>query len=142
MDEHTLKVLKIIESHLKIKNYLTVFCYFLIVGGVLFYIFHAINKTNNSIKIISNYQSDPKKYKTTKIMTNPRIDFQYNDNEIYHIEADKAYHENEKEVTMYKVHANGKIGDITADTLQITDEGNHLVFSGHPVLILNSTEKK
>jgi hypothetical protein len=139
MDEQTLKVLRIIESHLKIKNYLTVFCYFLIVGGLLFYVFHAINKTSTSIKIISNYKSDPKKYKTSKSMINPRIDFEYNDSEIYHIEAEKAFHESEKEVTMYKVQANGNIGSITADNLQISEEGNHLVFSGNPILVLNST---
>ena len=75
MDDHTLKVLRIIESHLRIKNYLTVFCYFLIVGGLFFYVFHAINKTSNSIKIISDYKSDPKKYKTSKTMVNPSIMF-------------------------------------------------------------------
>lgn len=140
MDDRTLKTLKIIAFHLKIKNYLTVLCYFLIVSGLMFYVFHAATKTRQNIKLVTDYKSDPTKYKTTKTMTNPRIDLQYNDTQIYHIKAEKAFHDDEKKVTMYNVFANGEIGNITAGELKISEEGERLIFTDHPVLILKQTE--
>jgi hypothetical protein len=142
MDDRTQQVLRLINSHLKIKNYLTTLCYFLIISGLFFYVFYAINKTHNSIKFVSNYHSDSKHYKATKIMTNPRIDFQYNDKQVYHIKAETAYHENDQEVTMYNVAADGELGSITAGELEISEEGERLIFSNHPVLILNQTENQ
>ena len=142
MDDRTQQVLRLINSHLKIKNYLTTLCYFLIISGLFLYVFYAINKTHNSIKFVSNYQPDSKQYKATKIMTNPRIDFQYNDTQVYHIKAETAYHENEQEVTMYNVSADGELGNITAGELEISEEGERLIFSNHPVLILNQTENQ
>jgi hypothetical protein len=41
---------------------------------------------------------------------------------------------------MYDVFAEGKIGKITAGELEITESGDHMVFTKNPVLILNQTE--
>jgi hypothetical protein len=142
MDDKTQQVLKLIQSHSKIKNYLTILCYLLICGGLFIYVFYAINKTNKNIKLIARYKEDAANFKTEKIMTNPHIKFQYNDDQIYSIKAKKAYHENEEEVMMYDVFATGEIGNITAGTLKIDEKGNHLVFSDNPILILNRTENK
>mgnify|MGYP000750618175 FL=1 len=41
MDLRTEKILKTINLHLKIKSFLTIICYFFIIGGLFIYIFHA-----------------------------------------------------------------------------------------------------
>ena len=74
-------------------------------------------------------------------MTNPRIKFQHDNNQVYHIQAKKAFHKNDQEALLQDVFASGDIGNITAGELKIDEEGNHLVFSHNPVLILNKTTK-
>ena len=74
-------------------------------------------------------------------MTNPRIKFQYNDSQVYQIQAKKAFHQDNEEALLYDVFATGEIGNITAGELKIDEEGNHLVFTKNPVLILNKTEQ-
>lgn len=138
MDDRTQQILKIIQSHVKIKNYLTVLCYFLIVSGLLFYIFYAFSKANNNIKFVTEYKDNAKEFSTQKTMTNPHIKFEYSNNQIYDIKAEKAFHESEKEVLLYNVSADGEIGKITSGQLKINQEGDHLIFTENPVLILNS----
>jgi hypothetical protein len=140
MDIKTEQVLKLIHSHLRIKKFLTILCYCLIVGGLFIYVFYAFNQ-NSTIKLVNQYKENPEKYKTEKIMINPRIKFQHTDNQIYDIQAKKAVHKNESEMVLYDVFATGNIGNITAGELEINDEGNHLIFTKNPVLILNKTEK-
>ena len=140
MDLHTKQVLELINSHSRIKKFLTILCYVLIVGGLFVYVFYAFNQ-NRTIKLVTDYKKNPEEYKTEKIMTNPRIKFQYSMDEIYDIKAKKAFHKDESEVILYDVFATGNIGNITAGELKINDEGNHLVFTKNPVLILNKTEK-
>lgn len=140
MDYNTQKVLKLIEAHSKIKNFLTYLSYFLIIGGLFIYIFYAINKTNQDIRVISQIKKDGKNYKIEKIMTNPRINFQYNKNEVYRIKASKAHHEDEEKVVLYDVSASGNIGNITSGQLSITEQGDRLIFTKNPVLILNKTQ--
>jgi hypothetical protein len=139
MDLKTAEVLKIINFHLKIKKILTILSYFLIIGGIFIYAFHGFSRSRN-IKLITQYREEAKNYKAEKIMTNPRLKFQYDDAEIYDIQAKKAFHKDEKEMTMYDVFATGKTGNITAGELNIYDEGNHLVFTKNPVLILNESK--
>lgn len=141
MDERTQQVLRLIRSHSKIRNYLTVLCYFAIVGGLFVYVFHAISKNTNSIKLVKQYNQDPERYKIEKIMTNPRMEFQYDDGQVYHIKAQKAHHVNEEQVILYSVFATGDIGNITAGKLEVNEEGDHLIFTENPVLILNRTTK-
>lgn len=113
----------------------------MIVGGLFIYIFYAFNQSR-TIKLVNQYKENPEGYKTEKIMTNPRINFQYSDTQIYHIQAKKAFHKDEQEVILYDVFATGDIGNITAGELKIDQEGNHLVFTKNPVLILNKTDGK
>ncbi len=140
MDIKTQEVLKIINSHLRIKKFLTILCYFLIVGGMFVYLFAAINKSK-TITVVKQIQDNMNNFQTRKVMTNPRIDYQHNDNQIYHIKAREASHKDENEVIMYDVFASGKIGDITAGELKIDEEGDHLVFTKNPVLILKQTNQ-
>lgn len=141
MDDKTKEILKTIDSHSKIKQYLTILCYVLIASGVLYYVVDGVNKTNHNIKLVNDFKKKPKEFKSTKTMVNPSIDYQYNENEIYHIKAAKAYHENEQEVSMYEVTADGKIGNITARKLEIKEKGERLIFTDNPVLILNETKE-
>lgn len=140
MDSKTKQVLDLVNSHSRIKKVLTVLCYGLIIGGIFVYGFHAF-KQNKTIKLVTDYKKNPQEYKTEKVMTNPRIRFQYSNNQVYNIRAKKAFHKDESKVILYDVFAEGDIGNITAGELTITEEGNHLVFTRNPVLILKNTNK-
>lgn len=140
MDLHTQKILEVFQSHRRIRNLLTKLCYGLIVAGLFIYIFYAFNQSR-SIKIVNDYAKNIKEFKTEKIMTNPRIKFQYNETDVYDIQAKKAFHKDESEALLYDVFAEGKMGKITAGELKIDEEGDHLVFTKNPVLILNQTTK-
>ena len=140
MDLRTEQILKLFQSHLRIKHFLTTLCYCMIIGGIFVYIFYAFNRSR-TIKLVNQFSKDPKAYEMEKIMTNPRIKFQYNETQVYHIKAKKAFHKNEQEAVMQDVFATGDIGNITAGKLEIDEDGNHLVFTQNPVLILNKTGK-
>ena len=137
MDPRTTIALKKIHLHVRVKKYLTVLCYIFIVAGIFIYIFYGLNKTNQTYKLVSDYQKNPEKFNVEKIMVNPRIKFQYNDKQIYSIKAKRAVHHDEQEVTLYDVYATGEMGNITAGELKINENGDHLVFTQNPVLILN-----
>lgn len=140
MEREVSKILARLDFHQKVRKVLTITSYFLIVSGVLTFIFHAVSKKNQKYKLVSDYKKDPKKYQTEKIMVNPKIRFQYNDDQIYEIQAKRALHKNNEEVTLFDVYAEGEIGDITSGQLEIDESGNHLVFSQNPILILNEQE--
>ena len=74
-------------------------------------------------------------------MINPRIKLQYSENQVYAIKAKKAVHQDDQEVTLFDVFAAGEAGNITSGKLVINDNGDHLVFTQNPVLILNKTDK-
>lgn len=139
MDLKTQEILKAINLQGKIRRILTVLCYFLILGGIFIYVFHGFSRSKN-IKLITQYKDEAKNYKAEKIMTNPRIKFQYDDAQIYDIKAKRAFHKDEKEMTLYDVFATGETGNITAGELKIYEEGNHLVFTKNPILILRNVE--
>lgn len=140
MDERTQQVLKLINSHSKIKNYLTSLCYFAIFGGLLVYLFYAISKNNHAVKLVKKYGENPDHYKIEKIMTNPSMIFQYDNGQVYNIKAKKAHHIDNEQVVLHDVFATGDIGNITAGRLDVSQQGDHLVFTENPVLILNRTE--
>jgi hypothetical protein len=141
MDIKTAQTLQLFRAHSRIKNFLTYFCYFLIVSGLFVYIFYAFN-SSRAAKLVLKYKENADEMKTEKIMTNPRIDFQYNDGEIYHIKAKRAFHRDNQRGIMYDVSANGKLGKIDAGELQIDEAGDRLIFTKNPVLILNKTDVK
>lgn len=140
MDDRTQQVLRLIQSHSKIKNYLTILCYFGIVSGLFIYVFYAVSKNSANIKLVKQYNQNPENYKIEKIMTNPRMRFQHEDGQVYDIKAKKAHHMDQEEVILYDVFATGDIGNITSGKLNISEQGDHLVFTQNPVLILNRTE--
>ncbi len=140
MDQRTLRTLKRLNLHLKVQKILLILSYFLIISGVLTYIFFAINRKDEKYKLVSGYKKDQKKYKTEKIMINPKIRFKHTDSKIYDIEAKRASHINEEEITMFDAVAKGDIGNITSGQLKVYENGDHLVFTVNPVLILNNNQ--
>ena len=136
MDIKTEDILRQFKSHLKIKAILTFSCYVAIFGGLFVYIFYATKQSTN-VQIIADYKKNKDSYKTEKIMTNPRISFQYNTDQLYHIEAKKAFHQNNSEAILHDVFAKGEIGNITAGELKIEEDGDRLIFKNNPILILN-----
>ncbi len=140
MDTSTEQSLQRFALHQHIRFVLTITCYMLIAGGLFVYVFYAFSHTS-AIKLVTKFKKHADEYKTEKVMTNPRISFQHDDGQIYRIKASKAVHKNDKEAVLYEVFANGNFGQITSGQLNIDDEGNHLVFSQNPVLIINETER-
>lgn len=140
MDLKTQEILQRFQSHYKIKKLLTSLCYVFIVGGILVYIFYGFSE-NKNIKLVNDYKQNQQKFKTEKIMTNPRIKLQYGDKQLYNIRAKKAFHEDEKEVLLFDVFAEGDLGKITAGELKISESGDRLVFTKNPILILNEVKK-
>ena len=69
-------------------------------------------------------------------MINPKIILQYNQSDIYNIKASKAVHKTDNEIILEDVFAEGDIGKISAGQLKISEDGNKLIFSINPVLIL------
>lgn len=139
MDTRTEQVLKLIKSQHKIRAYAIFLCYAMIIGGVFVYTFYAFDKSH-AIKIIKDKADNLKNYQTEKIMINPRIKFQHEDGTVYDVRAKKAFHKNESDVTLFDVFAEGEIGKITSGELEVSEEGEHLVFTKNPVLILNQTK--
>jgi hypothetical protein len=135
MDLNTRQVLINIQRYGQIKKFLTILCYVTIFCGIMLYVFHGLSK-QNSIKLINDFQSNKDDYFSEKIMTNPKIILQYNHNDIYNIKASKAMHKSNNEIILQDVFAEGNIGKITAGQLKISEDGNHLVFTINPVLIL------
>lgn len=139
MDLRTEQVLKLIKSQHRIRSYTIALCYMMIAGGVLIYIFYAFSQSR-SIKLVQNKAQNINEYQAEKIMTNPKIKLQHDDGNIYDIRAKKAFHRNQDDMTLFDVFAQGEIGRITAGNLDISEEGDHLVFTKNPVLILNQTK--
>ena len=141
MDPKTKKTLKIIKSHFLIKNFLTYFCYLLILTNIAAYIFYSLNQKVENIKLINDYKENSSSYNIDKIMTNPRIKFQHNDDKTYEIEAKKAIDNNKgKQYILYDVLVKSDTGNIKAGKLEVIEDGDHLVFSDNPVMIINSLD--
>ncbi len=134
------KILKKFKKQRIFKIILLAASYCSIFFIIMVYSLIAVKKSSN-IKIIKSFQDNQNKLASEKIMTNPSIKIKYNDNDIYHINAKRAYHGNEEEAILEKVTAKGKIGKITANKLEIKDNGNRLIFSDNPKLVLTKKSK-
>lgn len=140
MDLRTNLVLQQFNRHHKIQKLLIPSCYFLIAFSIMVYIFYAISGSNTN-KLALKYKDKAKSIKTEKIMINPHMNFRYNANEIYEIKAKQAFHKDNESAILQDVSVSGSIGNITAGKLQINEEGDHLVFTEQPVLILKKTNR-
>ena len=129
-------ILKSFKNNFLLRKILSFFCYFLIIFSLSFYLSNFFKK-KQVVRIVSQLNASEQTINAEKIMINPRITIKHDDGKTYNIKAKKAYHLNEEEVALQEVFANSEIGTISAGELQIKDEGDHLIFSKNPVLILN-----
>jgi hypothetical protein len=135
MDQKTKKILIGIKRYLIVKKILTITCYLIILCGLMLYFFHGFSN-QNKIQLITDYEINKAEYLSEKTMINPKIILQYNQSDIYNIKASKAVHKTDNEIILQDVFAEGNIGKISAGQLKISEDGNKLIFSINPVLIL------
>ncbi|MFM7701849.1 MAG: hypothetical protein ACKO6C_00100, partial [Alphaproteobacteria bacterium] len=71
---------------------------------------------------------------------NPNIKIKNDDGKIFNITAKNAKNYNNEQVIMNEVFAESDDLKISAGELKILDNGNHLIFSKNPILILTNYE--
>ena len=130
------RTLNSFKIYFRLQKILSFFCYFLIFILLSFY-FSNFFKKKQTVRIVSQINSNQKNLEGEKVMTNPRITIKHDDGKIYTVKAKKAFHLNEEEIALQEVFADSEIGMISAGELEIKDQGNHLIFTKNPVLILN-----
>ncbi len=130
------RTLNSFKNYFRLQKILSFFCYFLIFILLSFY-FSNFFKKKQTIRIVSQINNNQKNIEGEKFMTNPRITIKHDDGKIYTVKAKKAFHLNEEEIALQEVFADSEIGMISAGELEIKDQGNHLIFTKNPVLILN-----
>ncbi len=128
------KIIKNINQQLKLKKLLFICCFLVLIISFLSFLFVWFNFNSKAIKFIANNKA--KLAEADKIMTNPRIKFEYEDGKIFNIQAKKAIHKDNNDVELSNITANGDQGSIEAGKLLITDNGNNLYFSESPVLTI------
>jgi hypothetical protein len=95
---------------------------------------------SQQIKVSSKLDKRTNNFSADKIMIKPEIKFKDNDGKISKILAEKAInHNNLEEFTLYEVIATGDMGSITANYLEIKENGNLMIFGGNPQLIIDGT---
>ena len=130
------RTLNSFKNYFRLQKILSFFCYFLIFILLSFY-FSNFFKKKQTVRIVSQIDNNQKNLESEKVMTNPRITIKHDDGKIYTVKAKKAFHLNEEEIALQEVFASSEIGIISAGELEIKDQGNHLIFTKNPVLILN-----
>jgi hypothetical protein len=89
--------------------------------------------SNNMVLNIVEYKNFKKK-SNSKIMSNPQIHFEYGDGNFYKITGESAKYHNNGDIIVKKVTANGNNGNIKAQQLDVTNNGNIIIFTGKPKL--------
>lgn len=130
------RTLNSFKNYFRLQKILSFFCYFLIFILLSFY-FSNFFKKKQTIRIVSQINNKQNNLDGEKVMTNPRITIKHDDGKIYNVKAKKAFHLNDEEIALQEVFADSEIGMISAGELEIKDQGNHLIFTKNPVLILN-----
>ena len=90
MDEHISKTLNAIKIEIRIKIIAKIFCYLTLFLSVIFFAFQIFFNQSQNIKLIKNLKNNSKNYLIEKVMINPKINFQKEENEIYLITAKKS----------------------------------------------------
>ncbi|MAZ80457.1 MAG: hypothetical protein CMP18_01565 [Rickettsiales bacterium] len=140
MDYCENKILKKFKKQHNLKIILLSSCYIIIAVILVFFITIAFKKSSN-IKIIKSLRNNKENFTTEKIMINPSMKIKYNNNVIYNINAKKAFHKNDDEIILENIIAKSKIGTITANKLEVKENGNRLIFSDEPILIIKKDLK-
>lgn len=129
-------LIKTFQKNSLIKKNFSFFLISLIVFSLAIYAINFFKKTKN-ITIINQIDKE-NILAVKKIMTNPQISVKYGeDNKIYHVNAKKAFHENNEEIILEEVFAEFDIGTISAGKVKIDSRNERLTFTNNPLLILN-----
>jgi len=128
-----------VKNSKKFQKILIIFCYLFIFFALIFYLsnFFSDKKT---IRIVNQIKSERDKFLAEKIMINPNIKIKNDDGKIYKITAKNAKNYNNEQVVMNEVLAESNDLKISAGELKILENGNHLIFSKNPILILTNYE--
>ena len=138
MDLRTATILKRIAIHQLLKKFSIYSSYILIAIGIAVFAFYIFNNPQKRYKLVNDYKEGKEGVVSEKIMTNPTINFEYDDSQIFKIKASRASHVDQSNVTMYDVNAKGDIGSIVAGQLNINEDGDRLIFTQNPVLIIKN----
>ena len=92
---------------------------------------------NNEITVINKYNQQIQKFDSEKVMINPNILISDENGDYYKISAKQAASSNLEDFYLENVELTGKIGKISAGSLNISDNGNLLIFSKNPVIIID-----
>lgn len=138
MDE-TSTIINGIKRRVRFRKILILLCMIILIFGLLSFLFYGLNTSSNAIKFMSKKDQINK---VEKVMINPKIKFEYDQGQIFDIQATKAVHKDENNIEMFDVKASGDKGDITSGNLLITNNGNDLHFSGNPILIIKETRNE
>lgn len=139
MNDKTSNTLKRIRKQTIIQRILKTTCYIAIISAIMIYASIGITKTQ-TIKLVNKFKDDKEDFVTEKIMTNPEIKVKYGNNDIYDIKAKEAFHKDESEAILKDVVAISSLGKIESGKLKIEEEGDRLIFTDKPILILNKKE--
>ena len=130
------KILANIKRQIKFKEFLTFLCVAILIFGTVSFFFYGFGNVNKAIKIITSGKS----INLEKVMTNPQIKYEHSDGSVFDIHAKRAVQKGQNDVELQDVFASGDIGQISAGKLLITNNGNDLHFSDHPVLIIREAK--
>ncbi len=128
-----------VKNSKKLQKVLTIFCYSFIFFALIFYASNFF-KEKKTIRIVNQIKSGREKFLAEKIMINPNIKIKNDDGKIYKITAKNAKNYNNEQVIMTEVFAESNDLKISAGELKILENGNHLIFSKNPILILTTYE--
>ncbi|MFT6332031.1 MAG: hypothetical protein ACJAW3_000355 [Lentimonas sp.] len=136
MQQDSYEIVKIRKS-LRVRKLMILLCLSVLSLGILSIVFFGFEGNKQAIKFID---SKNKFKKTNKLMTGLRMRLEYEDGDFYDIKAKKALHKNQDDAQLFDVKADGSMGEITAGSLLITNNGNDLYFSDNPVLIITEIQ--
>lgn len=128
-----------VKNSKKLQKFLTIFCYLFIFFALIFYASNFF-KEKKTIRIVNQIKNEREKFLAEKIMINPNIKIKNDDGKIYKITAKNAKNFNNEQVIMSEVFAESNDLKISAGELKILENGNHLIFSKNPILILTTYE--
>lgn len=142
MDERTSRVIEEIKKYTRIKKFSVFICFSFLAASCITIVFYSIYSSNYVTKYVIDKDYIAGK-KLQKVMTNPRIKFEYKEGQFYNIKASRAIHENnDSDVLLLDVEAKSDTKEIKSGKLIITNSGDDLYFSEKPVLIIKQPQNQ
>jgi hypothetical protein len=132
------KILTGIKRQVRFKVFLTFLCLIIVILGTSTFFFYGFGNVNKAIKLITSKNN----FNIEKVITNPRIKFEYDNGSTFDVSAKKAINTGKNDFEMFDVFAFGDVGQISAGNLLVTNDGNNLSFSNNPILIIKEVKNE